>query len=700
MLSVTLLIVSSLTLLGLALSGLIFTTQKNQLMALQQEVVRGAANEIQWDIHEIETLLKLTATYNDLLGMDSRGQFMTLSQLLSHEDVKLHNFIDELVLLDGRGRELTRVSRKVVYSASELGDRSDKDEFLIPSKSGKIYYGSMTFDKATNEPRIMLSLPIINVRSGDVGGVLLVRIRLNRTWENVAGMSFGESGIVFITDHGGKIVAHPDPSVIYGNTFFRAEAPEGIQPGLDDKAIMLTSESFHLGPQKFTVYAALPFREALALSFQTLSATAVFIAIFIILSIAVSFVVVRRIVMPVESLAETARNISAGHLGLTARVEENDEIGDLYGAFNIMTSKLSEMITSLESQMTELKHAEQKIKQQNEFLNSVLSSLTHPFYIIDANNYTVKMANPAAEFGRLTEESTCYALTHQSDKPCEDSEHPCVIKKIKETGGPVTLEHIHFDGEGKPLINEVHGYPIFDNGGNISHVIEYNIDITDRKMAEEEVKNSLREKEILLREIHHRTKNNMQIISSLLRLQSMQLKDKKAIVMLKDSQNRIHSMSLIHEKLYESKELAKVDFGRYVGELTQGLVRVYGERTGKIRLDLDIKDIFLGIDTAIPCGLIINELVTNSLKYAFPEGREGTVYISMRKIDEERLELVLSDNGIGMPEDLDFRNTRTLGLQLVTTLSEHQLQGSIELDRTEGTEFRIKFSEIKYKERV
>jgi two-component sensor histidine kinase len=212
--------------------------------------------------------------------------------------------------------------------------------------------------------------------------------------------------------------------------------------------------------------------------------------------------------------------------------------------------------------------------------------------------------------------------------------------------------------------------------------------------------NSLREKEILLREIHHRTKNNMQIISSLLRLQSKQLEDKKGIAMLKDSQNRIQSMSLIHEKLYESKDLAKVDFGRYIEELTRGLVRFFGERAGRIRLDLDIKDIYLGIDTAIPCGLIINELVTNSLKYAFPEGREGTIHISIRRNAEERIELVISDNGIGIPDDLDFRNTRTLGLQLVTTLSEHQLQGSIELDRTEGTEFSIKFSEIKNKERV
>jgi two-component sensor histidine kinase/HAMP domain-containing protein len=699
-LAVTLLVVSSLTLLGLALSGLNFMTQKDQLMALQQEVVKGAVNEIKWDIHEIETLLRVITTYNDLVNLDSRKQFNALSQILTHQDIKLHNFLDELVLLDSSGRELTRVSRSVVYSPSDLGERPEADEFLVPVRSGEIYYGPVTFDEKIYEPRIMLALPVLNVRSGTVESVLLARIRLNRTWENVSSISFGESGTVFITDVDGKILAHPDPSVIYRNTYFKAEAPKGIQTGLNDEKIMLVSEGFQLGHQVFTVYAVLPFRVVLALSFNTLSTTAVFLLVFIGLSIAVSFIVIRRIVRPIELLADTAKNISAGNLGLTARVEDSDEIGDLSEAFNIMSSKLSEMIKSLESQMYELKKAEEKIKQQNEFLNNVLSSLTHPFYIIDANNYKVKMANPAAEFGKLSGESTCYALTHQRDKPCEDIEHPCVIKKIKETGNPVTVEHIHYDGEGNPLNNEVHGYPIFDDGGNITYVIEYNIDITSRKKAEKEIRNSLREKETLLREIHHRTKNNMQIISSLLRLQSAQLTDKKSAAILKDSQNRIYSMSLIHEKLYESKDLARVDFDHYIRELTEGLIRFYGTKTGKIRLEQDIKDIYLGIETAIPCGLIINELVTNSLKYAFPEGREGTIRINMSRTDEDEIELILSDNGIGIPDDLDIRQTKTLGLQLVTTLSEHQLQGRIELDRTKGTEYRITLRELKYEKRV
>jgi two-component sensor histidine kinase/putative methionine-R-sulfoxide reductase with GAF domain len=228
--------------------------------------------------------------------------------------------------------------------------------------------------------------------------------------------------------------------------------------------------------------------------------------------------------------------------------------------------------------------------------------------------------------------------------------------------------------------------------------VEHRVDQLQK--AEKQIKASLEEKDVLLREIHHRVKNNMQIISSLLKLQSMQTKDKKDADMLRSSQKRIHAMSLIHEKLYESKDLSRVDFGHYTGELIQGLIRFHGVSSGKIKLEANIKNVFLGIDTAIPCGLIINELVTNSLKYAFPEDREGQIKIKINKTDEDEIELILSDNGIGVPDDLDIRNTKTLGLQLVTALAEHQLQGRIELDRTKGTEFRIRFREVKYEKRV
>lgn len=215
-------------------------------------------------------------------------------------------------------------------------------------------------------------------------------------------------------------------------------------------------------------------------------------------------------------------------------------------------------------------------------------------------------------------------------------------------------------------------------------------DITERKQAEEKIKASLKEKEVLLREIHHRVKNNMQVISSLLRLQSRQIYDDKYNEMFRESQNRIKSMALVHEKLYQSKDLATVNFSGFVRSLTNNLFRTY-VNTDNITLNIDVEDVSLPINSAIPCGLIINELVSNSLKYAFVEGKKGEINISLRYLtDDKKIELVVGDNGISISEDLDYRNTESLGLQLVMTLVK-QLHAEIELDRTEGTEFRIKF---------
>lgn len=223
-----------------------------------------------------------------------------------------------------------------------------------------------------------------------------------------------------------------------------------------------------------------------------------------------------------------------------------------------------------------------------------------------------------------------------------------------------------------------------------------------QESAEERIEASLEEKEVLLREIHHRVKNNMQIISSLLGLQRKYITDEQALEIFTDSQQRIRSMALVHNKLYQSENLAKIDFTGYIESLTSTLFQAYAT-TDNISFSIDVEDIQLSIDVAIPCGLILNELVSNSLKHAFPEGtprfrrehpenrgKECEIKITLRSADDNDIELIVSDNGVGIPEDLDFRNTESLGLQLVVALV-NQLEGNIELNRTAGTEFRIKF---------
>jgi two-component sensor histidine kinase len=162
--------------------------------------------------------------------------------------------------------------------------------------------------------------------------------------------------------------------------------------------------------------------------------------------------------------------------------------------------------------------------------------------------------------------------------------------------------------------------------------------------------------------------------------------------MFRDSQNRITTMSLVHEKLYMSKDLANIEFKEYIRDLVNGLFQSHGVKAETIELKINVGNVLLGIDHAIPCGLIINELITNSLKYAFSDKRKGEIKVSLHINHENMVELIVSDNGMGIPSDLDFRKTESLGLRLVTILSEDQLHGSIDLDRSRGTEFKIKFN--------
>jgi two-component sensor histidine kinase len=208
-------------------------------------------------------------------------------------------------------------------------------------------------------------------------------------------------------------------------------------------------------------------------------------------------------------------------------------------------------------------------------------------------------------------------------------------------------------------------------------------------------------KEVLIKEIHHRVKNNLQVISSLLYLQSTRLDDAKTMQMFEESSNRVKSISLIHEKLYKERlqpqnEQGEVDFGGYVRDLTDALLVSYGVDRKSIRLVLDTSNAFLSLDSAVPCGLIVNELVSNSLKYAFPSGRTGEIRVSLFGDIEGRTTLIVSDNGLGLPSDTDLENSSSLGLRLVRMLAQ-QLGAEIHINRSKGTEFKFKFIDSKKK---
>ena len=248
--------------------------------------------------------------------------------------------------------------------------------------------------------------------------------------------------------------------------------------------------------------------------------------------------------------------------------------------------------------------------------------------------------------------------------------------------------HRHKNGE---IISTEVLLSAFEYGGDV--VLQATVqDITNRKIAEEHIKKSLHEKEVLLKEVHHRVKNNLQIISSILNLQSATITDQNTMDLLKNSQNRIRSMSLIHELLYQTKDFSTINFSEYIVSISTNLFQSYNQNKNT-KLILELDTLFLDLDIAIPCGLIINELVTNSLKYSFDINQtNGEVKIQLSQ-KEDDVFLKIEDNGKGFPNDIDFRETESLGMQLVVSLID-QIDGEIILENTRGAKYELRFKNI------
>lgn len=406
---------------------------------------------------------------------------------------------------------------------------------------------------------------------------------------------------------------------------------------------------------------------------------------------------------------ETGKGKYLGTLLELEGLRKNGDIFPIELIVNSFTVNENIYFTGNIRDITERKLAEKTLKNERQKLFTLLEELP-AFVYLQAQDHSVPFANRYFKelFGDPTGRA-CYNILRERKEPCEECPTFCVF----DTKTPLIWEWAQTPNG---RVYQIYDYPFTDTDGT-PLVLELGIDITENKLAQKQIEASLIEKEVLLKEIHHRVKNNMQVISSLLKLQAGTLKDENLIEILKESQNRIKAMSLIHEKLYRSEDIANIDFGDYIKNLANDLFRFYNISTAKIKLKMDAGDVFINIDTAIPCGLIINELISNSLKYAFPEGKEGEIKISLHKITDmelqnadlksevrnpksEMIELIVSDNGVGIPEDIDYRNTESLGLRLITNLTEHQLGGKVELNRDKGTEFRIRFNEVKYKERI
>jgi PAS domain S-box-containing protein len=258
-------------------------------------------------------------------------------------------------------------------------------------------------------------------------------------------------------------------------------------------------------------------------------------------------------------------------------------------------------------------------------------------------------------------------------------------------GESLTEESYSGDELRNRLYFQVSHSPIKSETGEIIGVAVFSHDITERKTAEERLITSLKEKEVLLRELYHRTKNNMQVICSMLELYSMDFDDETVKNVFSELNNKIRTMALVHQKLYKSQNLSCIGMKEYIRELVELLMKSYRASPQRISPEYDLDDIFFAIDLAIPCGLLVNELISNALKHAFPGSRQGRIEVRLKKKEGEYVELLVSDDGIGAPQGFDFTSGGKMGLQTVFALGGHQLQGKIEFESSGGVTCRVTF---------
>ncbi len=357
-------------------------------------------------------------------------------------------------------------------------------------------------------------------------------------------------------------------------------------------------------------------------------------------------------------------------------------------------------ITGIARDVTERKNAEHKLRESEEMYRSLVKTLPDAVTMTDLEGNINYVSPRTLELHGFDNENEL--LGKSAFELIDPNEHEIAMKNLKKTldvGFARNLEYSLKNKDGSTFIGVLNTALIRDAHGEPKSFIATTRDITERKQTEKQIKRSLDEKEVLLREVHHRVKNNIQVISSMLNLYSTHIKDEPYLNAIQDIQNRIKSMALIHEKLYQTKDVARVDFNEYIKDLVNSLFRFYGVNINKIKPKIEVEGVSLGLDAGVPCGLIINELVSNSLKHAFAEELQGNINIEMRPENETEVALIISDNGKGFPPDFDFKNTKTFGLQLVITLVE-QLGGNIQLNKEGGAEFKVTFEKGKEEEGV
>ena len=708
----------SLTIFPLLLLGVVLIWQNyivevdRTKIALQQKTELVAKN-ITIFLHEQENkILTFLRTFN-LPGTSLDEQRAHLEKFLTTSKDQTHGYIfDDIILLDTTGREILAVSRTHLVKGQEHLIRINPELYSKAMKTGTVYYSSIFFSETTGEPILDAYVPIIDLRAQETKEVLVVEMRLKFLWHLVSTIKIGTNGTAYLTDQDGRIIVHPNRSIVLKNTHINLPEAARIMPGLEDNDAVVVAREIRFGNLPLYCVTEIPKSEAFGHIYTSLYTLGTILLLTLLSTIAIIVILVRQIVRPLESLATTARDVSRGDYSKKAPLSNIKEFWELSHAFNSMTGRLHETIENLESQI--------------DFIENVVESLSHPLYVIDANDYTVKMANSAANFGKLTSDSKCYMLTHKSDTPCSEPDHPCPIEEVKKTGKPTMMQHQHFsDEDGAMHIFEIYGYPIFNAEGEVSQIIEYNIDVTEKKGLEAQLRQGQKLEAIgsLASGVAHDFNNLLTTILGYGELVLIKLRkgdpQREKIEAIYEAGQKASMLTrqLLAFSRKQVLEMKVVNINDLLVNLTKMLTRVIGEDV-KIIMHLEPDTGNIKADPGQIEQIVMN-LAINA-RDALPGGGSITIETQKIALDEEYCKhhaevdpgeyvaLCVTDNGMGMSAEViekifePFFTTKAkgtgtgLGLSTVYGIvKQHKGHIYVYSEIGRGTTFKIYFPKIK-----
>ncbi|UGV41250.1 PAS domain-containing protein [Methanococcoides orientis] len=547
---------------------------------------------------------------------------------------------------------------------------------------------------------LMVSYDAPIIRNGEFVGIGGVDVSLNYVDEAVSSVKAFDTGYLFMVSNEGILLSHPiNKEWIGTSSIYDFDIPQisiaaddirnGVGGHIDtidpatSKEVVMFYEPIETG--NYAIVLVVPPEEMFA-GVNSIRSDLVSIYLFSIFFMGLmAFFIASSFTNRIDEIVADFKKISGAALrgDFDARANTDVEL-DL----NLIPKGLNEILDSLTIYSKELQNSYELISKMEAAVNS---SRVVVFWWKNEEDYPVEfVSDNITQFGYSLEEFTSgkvlYGnIIHPDDRKivwnelqaCADEGKKNFHKDYRIVTKNGNIRWIHEDT-----------YIQRDEGGSITYFQGTILDITERVEAEENLKTM---EDVRTKEIHHRIKNNLQVVSGMLYLESLKFKYQEVIDSFRDSENRVRSIALIHEKLYQSKDLVSLDFADYIENLTDHLFHSYNVDKENVNLILNVEDVFLGMDTAVPLGIIINELTSNALQHAFGNGEQGDIEIDFQK-DNDVFTLIISNTGTPFPEYIDFKNTESLGLQLVTNLTS-QVDGEIELDKTNGTKFKITFRE-------